>query len=572
MEDIIFAVGAQLSAYNWQNYDKEDKNIWNILSDEENMDLLLKGESSDFINQNKCINLEEDGIRLYKEFDKRLILFYSEDIKNNKFLYKSFFEKFNLIEGTSHLKIYNESIVPVEKYKIDDRNMKVKENVNFSSAGITETETPFKAFAMQSGNDILISYSYLLEMNGLKNFNYWEVAEGVLCAIYFFDKINKQYPKANIYLTGEGLGGVLAEFVMTYEVRRIKRTVLWNGLLTDTGSNARYDYNKYLREKKLERRKISDIREDAYWIKEMNLNDLDDKKQNPYKDCQQVKIFHRYLDCNSKLKNLKNYYLYEEEIDNYMGEICFLIKKNKSKKQNEEELFVPENYVFNVNNFLFFLDDEGEIKEKLIERNHIFNFVKTLFLNEDKELIRIVKIEIEDTEDLEESYEIEKDIETVLKNLSKGNDEEMLNQCESVREIFIIPDILKDKYNEKKNNNQFYILKGEKDNEKYILGKYSNYESLGGIIGGKPLSLSAMEISNAKRAIVYKPDDGNSIIEDNGTFRNGIILLNGMQIGISAVFDKLEENKWEEYLGYLSIYYYYDKNGKDLIIEWEFLD
>lgn len=102
MEDIIFAVGAQLSSYNWQNYEKEEKNIWNILSEPENMQLLLKDESNKFINSNTATKIEEKKIEFFKEFDKRLLMFYSEDIKNENYLFKSIFEEFSLIEGTNH--------------------------------------------------------------------------------------------------------------------------------------------------------------------------------------------------------------------------------------------------------------------------------------------------------------------------------------------------------------------------------------------------------------------------------------------------------------------------------------
>lgn len=49
----------------------------------------------------------------------------------------------------------------------------------------------------------------------------------------------------------------------------------------------------------------------------------------------------------------------------------------------------------------------------------------------------------------------------------------------------------------------------------------------------------------------------------------GKIIINGTQIGNSACIEEVEDNEWIEDFGYLFIKYYYDENGKDLIIEWE---
>lgn len=58
------------------------------------------------------------------------------------------------------------------------------------------------------------------------------------------------------------------------------------------------------------------------------------------------------------------------------------------------------------------------------------------------------------------------------------------------------------------------------------------------------------------------------MIEDKN-FNEGKIIINGTQIGNSACIEQVGDNEWIEDLGYMFIKYYYDENGKDLMIEWE---
>lgn len=51
--------------------------------------------------------------------------------------------------------------------------------------------------------------------------------------------------------------------------------------------------------------------------------------------------------------------------------------------------------------------------------------------------------------------------------------------------------------------------------------------------------------------------------------REGKLFVGNTQIGSSYVIYKIDDNIWEEDLGHVYVKYYYDKNGKDLIIEWE---
>lgn len=569
MEDIIFAVGAQLSSYNWQNYEKEEKNIWNILSEPENMQLLLRDEPNKFINSNTATKIEEKKIEFFKEFDKRLLMFYSEDIKNENYLFKSIFEEFSLIEGTNHSKIYNETNIEVDKYWIDEKNLRRKIKYKFSSAGISKEANPFKAFAVNKGKDVIISFHYEeLDENSfyIKNYGFWELPEAILCAIYFYNKIVKLYPKSNVYLTGENIGGVLAEFITIYSEKTVKNTVVWNSLLIDRSSKIIVDYRLFLREKKLEYKEVYDSRSDEYWINDCKLNDLEDGNQNPYRDLQQIKLFQRYLNYSSKINNLKNYYFYEEQVEKYLGELIFIVKKKKNKKDNEEsEIFIPRNYVFNINNFLPFFDDSGNIKLEFIRNNYIYNFVKTLFLDKENKLKRFIKTKWEEEE-------IEVDTESVLLNMIENKDENLMYEVDNSKENIILQEILKNKYDTSKKDNSFFVTQGKSEKEKYILGQDSNYISIGGVVGGLPMVLSSTDASNAKRAVVYESQNGDSVIKDTGEFRDGMLVLNGMQIGISAVFEKIDDNSWKEYLGFLDISYYYDENKKDLIIEWEFLD
>lgn len=51
--------------------------------------------------------------------------------------------------------------------------------------------------------------------------------------------------------------------------------------------------------------------------------------------------------------------------------------------------------------------------------------------------------------------------------------------------------------------------------------------------------------------------------------REGKLFVGNTQIGASYVIYEIDDNVWEEDLGHVYVKYYYDKNGKDLIVEWE---
>lgn len=51
--------------------------------------------------------------------------------------------------------------------------------------------------------------------------------------------------------------------------------------------------------------------------------------------------------------------------------------------------------------------------------------------------------------------------------------------------------------------------------------------------------------------------------------RQGKIMVGDTQIGNSPVIYEIDDNVWEEDLGHIYVKYSYDKNGKDLIVEWE---
>ena len=55
----------------------------------------------------------------------------------------------------------------------------------------------------------------------------------------------------------------------------------------------------------------------------------------------------------------------------------------------------------------------------------------------------------------------------------------------------------------------------------------------------------------------------------NDELRMGKIIIGNTQIGNTANIIKIDDNVWEEDLGHVYVKYSYDKNGKDLIIEWE---
>jgi hypothetical protein len=108
--DIEYGLFAQLAYYNWFNYNNNEKNIFQIVSKELEMRLLLQGKSKKFIEGNTPLikrlklNGEEKEVKIYKEADKRLFMMYSEDTidPDNNQKYKEIFQDWELIEGYNY--------------------------------------------------------------------------------------------------------------------------------------------------------------------------------------------------------------------------------------------------------------------------------------------------------------------------------------------------------------------------------------------------------------------------------------------------------------------------------------
>ena len=153
MQDAVFALGAQLAYYNWHNYNAPDKDMYTILKNKDYLDKLNEGKLENFKEENTSFieKINEKDVFIYKETDKRLIMMYSEnrDDPNENPLFIDLFKDWNFLEGMDHNKAYAETIT---------KFVMKREEKECSWMGLSKEESGFQAFAMEKGNDILISY------------------------------------------------------------------------------------------------------------------------------------------------------------------------------------------------------------------------------------------------------------------------------------------------------------------------------------------------------------------------------------------------------------------------------
>jgi hypothetical protein len=108
--DVEYGLFAQISYYNWFNYNNSESNIFSILKEDRNFNKILQGKSKKFIEGNTPLikrlklNGEEKEVKIYKEADKRLFMMYSEDTidPDNNQKYKEIFQDWELIEGYNY--------------------------------------------------------------------------------------------------------------------------------------------------------------------------------------------------------------------------------------------------------------------------------------------------------------------------------------------------------------------------------------------------------------------------------------------------------------------------------------
>jgi len=175
------------------------------------------------------IKLEKDylelinGKKIYDANDARLFYFYSEHPKepNDNPMYKEF-ANWQFIYGYDHDKVENE--------------MKIKGKNELNGLW----DSGFQASVFKNGNEIIIAIRGSDSFKKAEHLNDWiltnysvammRLPEAVICALWLYDKVKKEYPSCKIHVTGHSMGAALAQYVGVYGGYQVAKVVTWNGL------------------------------------------------------------------------------------------------------------------------------------------------------------------------------------------------------------------------------------------------------------------------------------------------------------------------------------------------------
>jgi len=322
---------------------------------------------------------------------------------------------------------------------------------------------------------------------------------------------------AEIHITGHSLGGALAQFAHVYS-GGIHSTKTWNGLGIGRADksfkihssktlNPRFLKNileelKYLDgEKWTEKCKDPNADEIAKSYQDRHNKGFDDGS-NAFVNLlnEEVENFKYEVDYKLKImyKFQKNYNksIIDEKIENIYFEKDLtpnlqrrkgIIKKADTESEAIEiddngsgifrkfvSIFTKKIKVFHpIPNFLPFLDESGDIKKGDLNDVYVSNAVKTLIQN-DKDLLKKSKQDLKIGKEFL-SYPI------VLKE--KTNQENEVIEIYKKMDEFLLSELLEEEIKK-------YEKKWYRKNDNYaVIGSFTNYGELGGVIGGIPLKV-----------------------------------------------------------------------------------
>ena len=516
LPDINYALIAQLSYLQWNKINNkrkvENKEIRDILLD----DKILSQIKTDFYDKPENLpNTETIGNNkgtlpayTYHREDKRLFLIYSLEKGEDEKPEKPFFE--NIIDGWEYLdcatgEIIQNKFFPPELLK------------GYEESG-------FFGVAFQRGNNIMIAYRGTEDKT--KHNNKF-IAEDIITdvkiyfketdiqqveAVLFYEYIKTKYGEGkNIHITGHSLAGAIAQYVHFYAYCNNDNvfTETWNGLGAYGSILHTEEFFLYDSLPSLFQKKISSINEEKYKASKKRLKDFYSTSLNVLKEKRKEIV-------NSE--NIINYFMDEDFVGGFFNGdwIGKKVLVNVKKKTPNDRLYVNTGKVshktgeeiietrnlekinasiefHNVNNFLVFMGDSGNIMPCVIRQEFRSNTLKTVVTKKIKSYNTLVEkgTEIELIKNDTDPYNIYKDIISPSNRLiGKG---------------FVVPisaitqkDLLFVESFEGENSFKSYDMKVEKEDKieeqrrykgKIILGEYNNIASLGGIIGKEPLEI-----------------------------------------------------------------------------------
>lgn len=479
LKDIEYALFSQISYLNWKGvFSLNNKKVKNTI------------ENIRYWKVLKTDNIPEpvikDGELIYYGEDKRLLLTYGLiDLK--------------LKEGERTNRIFYNFFLDWELLYAADGKKLVKDFLKFNNA---KHDSGFFACAFKKGKDIMIAFrgTEFTQINDwLTNFDiYIEKFDSmVIEAFMFYEYIKANYGTGcDIHITGHSLGGALSQFTSVYSGNR-HITKTWNGLGVEKNAfNKLFTslMSQYLEVNLVRIGVTSGVRGHLLSIKEY-LTNLEEKK---------------YLEAKEKLLNLYNgthnmnlEIISGNNITNYfMSMDTVPIIKNTIGKSVVVDQDTPSNPLkklssaHGINDFLIFIDDEGNITKGKIREEFSRNSLKTLFKEKADRMVTEGTLSKSG-----DKYEITEE------KLKKFNMKEHFNRFTSLflakspwNFRYLSPakeniKLIKDEGYEK-----IYYEKDAAESGKYIgeirIGKYNNINELGDILGSEPMKVYILKENN----------------------------------------------------------------------------
>lgn len=497
----------------------------------------------------------------YHEEDKRLFLVYSLEKGKNKKAGKPLFE--NIIDGWEYLdcatgKIIQDRFFPAELlkgYRESGFFGVAFQRGNDIMIAYRGTEDKMKHNNILIPEDIVTDASIYLKKTDIQQ------VEAVLFYEYIKSKYGKD---KNIHITGHSLAGAIAQYVHFYAYCNNDNvfTETWNGL--GSFGSIITDLEFSLGEEKKERSEQTILVKDTQELFRNKLNSIvmykeSQKRLKKFYSLTRMELIKK-REIVKNCSNLLNYFMHEDFVGGYFNgdwigkkevvdiqknsiqdkvvnfkekveelknkeiseclkgvvgnytefgkDIIYLIGKDSLKEVRrgvEKKLSVVEKTVsafkfHNVNNFLAFMTDEGNINFYEMRKEFRCNALKTIVIKKEDKNYKFLKGKNRNNPNeniLEiENKEIEKNIVLPANRLITGT---VFNPFPITQtDILFKETFVKKRFS----GEDMEIIRDKTDgvyNGEVILGKYNNLKELGGIIGQSPLVIKIYSLKSEEK-------------------------------------------------------------------------